>query len=220
MQHTPHISTTATPRNDARTPEPSPPTFGEMLEEVIDLSGGFVVALLPALLLAVRRAGDHPLRRPAGHPSVHARGAAGRDRRGGRHAAIPAGALAAKTAGEERLAPGRPCRQRAAIDEDERSVAGPGSGSVLNAAASAGATRSSATRDRRGCTIPPVSARRSPLCRAFAMRRRGLEPPPGYPGRPRACDGKLGADLHRSRTADFRAPSRARICPMFCVGSG
>jgi hypothetical protein len=42
------------------------------------------------------------------------------------------------------------------------------------------------------------------------MRRRGLEPPPGYPGRPRACDGKLGADLHRSRTADFRAPSRAR----------
>src|SRR5215217_2619277 len=53
MRHTPHISTTATPRNDARTPEPSPPTFGEMLEEVIDLSGGFVVVLLPALFLAV-----------------------------------------------------------------------------------------------------------------------------------------------------------------------
>ena len=42
---------TSTPRDDAGL---SPrPTFGEMLEEVIDLSVGFGVALLPMLLLAV-----------------------------------------------------------------------------------------------------------------------------------------------------------------------
>ena len=34
-------------------PESSPPTFGDMLGEVIDLGGGLVVGLLPALLLAV-----------------------------------------------------------------------------------------------------------------------------------------------------------------------
>jgi Flp pilus assembly protein TadB len=43
----------ATPRDDARTPEPSRPTFGEMLEEVLDLSAGLGVALLPFLVLAV-----------------------------------------------------------------------------------------------------------------------------------------------------------------------
>jgi hypothetical protein len=43
----------ATPRDVARTPEPSRPTFGEMLEEVIDLSVGLGVALLPMLLLTV-----------------------------------------------------------------------------------------------------------------------------------------------------------------------
>jgi hypothetical protein len=53
MTHTPPTSTTATPRDDARTPQPTPSTFGEMLEELIDLSAGFGVALLPALLLAV-----------------------------------------------------------------------------------------------------------------------------------------------------------------------
>jgi Flp pilus assembly protein TadB len=44
---------TATPRDDARTPQPAHSTFGEMLEEVIDLSAGFGVALLPVLVLAV-----------------------------------------------------------------------------------------------------------------------------------------------------------------------
>jgi hypothetical protein len=43
----------ATPRDDARTPQPTRPTLGEMLEELIDLSVGFGVALLPVLLLAV-----------------------------------------------------------------------------------------------------------------------------------------------------------------------
>jgi hypothetical protein len=43
----------ATPRDVARTPEPSRPTFGEMLEELIDLSVGLGVALLPLLLLSV-----------------------------------------------------------------------------------------------------------------------------------------------------------------------
>jgi hypothetical protein len=53
MTHTPLTSTTATPRDDARTPQPSRSTFGEMLEELIDLSAGLGVALLPVLLLAV-----------------------------------------------------------------------------------------------------------------------------------------------------------------------
>ena len=44
---------TATTRHDARTPQPADSTFGEMLEEVIDLSTGFGVALMPALLLAM-----------------------------------------------------------------------------------------------------------------------------------------------------------------------
>jgi Flp pilus assembly protein TadB len=43
----------APPRDDARTPQPSRSTFGEMLEELIDLSAGLGVALLPLLLLAV-----------------------------------------------------------------------------------------------------------------------------------------------------------------------
>ncbi len=34
-------------------PQPPRPTFGEMLAEVIDLSTGFGVALLPALLFAI-----------------------------------------------------------------------------------------------------------------------------------------------------------------------
>jgi Flp pilus assembly protein TadB len=53
MTHTPPTSTMATPRDDARTPQPPRSTFGEMLEEVIDLSAGFGVALLPVLVLAV-----------------------------------------------------------------------------------------------------------------------------------------------------------------------
>jgi Flp pilus assembly protein TadB len=53
MKHTPPTSTTATPRDDARTPQPTRPTLGEMLEELIDLSAGLGVALLPVLLLAV-----------------------------------------------------------------------------------------------------------------------------------------------------------------------
>jgi hypothetical protein len=53
MTHTPHTTTTATPRDDARSPEPSSPTFGEMVEELIDLSAGAGVALMPVLLLAV-----------------------------------------------------------------------------------------------------------------------------------------------------------------------
>ena len=131
MTHTPPTSTTATPRDDARTPQPPRPTFGEMLEELIDLSVGLgVAAAAPAL---ARRARDRPLRRPAGHPAARAGGAAGRDRRGDRRAAVPAGALAAATPAADRRAPGRPCRQRAAIGQDERSVAGPGSRSRLNA---------------------------------------------------------------------------------------
>ena len=43
----------ATPRDGARTPQPPRPTFGEMFEEVLDLSGGLGVALLPVLLLSV-----------------------------------------------------------------------------------------------------------------------------------------------------------------------
>jgi len=35
------------------TPEPSQSTFGEMLEELIDLSTGFGVAMMPVLLLAM-----------------------------------------------------------------------------------------------------------------------------------------------------------------------
>jgi Flp pilus assembly protein TadB len=50
MTHTPP---TSTPRDDARTPQPQNSTFGEMLEELIDLSAGFGVALMPVLLLAV-----------------------------------------------------------------------------------------------------------------------------------------------------------------------
>jgi hypothetical protein len=53
MKHTPRTSTTATPRDDARTPQPPHSTFGEMLEELIDLSAGLGVVLLPLLLLAV-----------------------------------------------------------------------------------------------------------------------------------------------------------------------
>ena len=52
MQPTRPTYTTAT-RDDARPPQPSHPTFGEMLEEVIDLSAGVVVGLLPLLLLSV-----------------------------------------------------------------------------------------------------------------------------------------------------------------------
>jgi Flp pilus assembly protein TadB len=53
MKQTPLISTTATPPDDARTPQPPHPTFGEMLEEVIDLTVGLGVALLPLLVLSV-----------------------------------------------------------------------------------------------------------------------------------------------------------------------
>jgi hypothetical protein len=53
MKHTHPTSTMATPRDDARTPQPSRATFGEMLEELIDLTAGLGVALLPVLLLAV-----------------------------------------------------------------------------------------------------------------------------------------------------------------------
>ena len=53
MTHTTRTSNTATPRDDARTPQPPQTTFGEMLEELIDLSVGFGVALMPLLLLAV-----------------------------------------------------------------------------------------------------------------------------------------------------------------------
>jgi hypothetical protein len=53
MTHTPPTSTTASPRDDARPPQPSRPTFGEMIEELIDLSVGVGVMLLPMLLLAV-----------------------------------------------------------------------------------------------------------------------------------------------------------------------
>jgi Flp pilus assembly protein TadB len=53
MKQTPPISTTATPPDDARTPQPPQPTFGEMLGEVIDLSAGLGVALLPLLVLSV-----------------------------------------------------------------------------------------------------------------------------------------------------------------------
>jgi Flp pilus assembly protein TadB len=53
MKHTPPTSTMATPRDDARTPQPPHSTVGEMLEELIDLSAGIGVALMPLLLLAV-----------------------------------------------------------------------------------------------------------------------------------------------------------------------
>ncbi len=53
MKPAPPTSTKATPRDDARTPQPSRPTFGAMLVEVMDLSAGLVVALLPLLVLAV-----------------------------------------------------------------------------------------------------------------------------------------------------------------------
>jgi hypothetical protein len=53
MTHTPHISPAATARDAARTPQPSRPTFGEILEEVVTLTGGLVVGLLPLLLLSV-----------------------------------------------------------------------------------------------------------------------------------------------------------------------
>ena len=43
----------ATTRDDARTPQPPRPTFGAMLVEVMDLSAGLVVALLPLLVLSV-----------------------------------------------------------------------------------------------------------------------------------------------------------------------
>jgi hypothetical protein len=52
MKHTPFTST-ATPRDDARSPQPPRSTFGEMLGELIDLSAGFAVALLPLFLLSV-----------------------------------------------------------------------------------------------------------------------------------------------------------------------
>ena len=41
------------PRDDARPPQPLRPTFGEMLEELLDLGGGLAIVLLPVLLLAV-----------------------------------------------------------------------------------------------------------------------------------------------------------------------
>ena len=53
MTHTLSTSTTATLRADTRTPQPARATFGEMLEELIDLSVGFGVASLPLLVLAV-----------------------------------------------------------------------------------------------------------------------------------------------------------------------
>jgi hypothetical protein len=53
MTITPPTPTTATTRDAARTPEPPRPTFGEMLEELIDLSAGAAVALLPFMLIAV-----------------------------------------------------------------------------------------------------------------------------------------------------------------------
>lgn len=46
-------STTAPPRDGARPPEPSPPTSGQMLEELIDLATGLGVMLLPLLVLFV-----------------------------------------------------------------------------------------------------------------------------------------------------------------------
>jgi Flp pilus assembly protein TadB len=53
MTHAPPPSTTATPRDGARTPRPPHPTSGEILEEVMNLSSGLVVALLPLFLLSV-----------------------------------------------------------------------------------------------------------------------------------------------------------------------
>src|SRR3954471_633465 len=53
MKHTAPTSTTATPRDDARTPQPPQATFAEMLGEVMDLSTGLGAALMPVLLLAV-----------------------------------------------------------------------------------------------------------------------------------------------------------------------
>jgi len=54
MTQTLRTSTTATPRDDgARPPQPSRPTFGEMLEELVTLGTGFGVMLLPALVLVV-----------------------------------------------------------------------------------------------------------------------------------------------------------------------
>jgi hypothetical protein len=53
MTHMSHTTTTATPRDGARPPQPQHPTFGEMLEEVITLGTGLGVTLLPFLLLAV-----------------------------------------------------------------------------------------------------------------------------------------------------------------------
>jgi hypothetical protein len=44
---------TATPRDETRRPQPSHPAFGEILGEVIDLSTGLAVALLPLFLLTV-----------------------------------------------------------------------------------------------------------------------------------------------------------------------
>ena len=41
------------PRDDARTPQPQRPTFGEMLEEVLDLGAGLAIVLLPLFPLAV-----------------------------------------------------------------------------------------------------------------------------------------------------------------------
>jgi Flp pilus assembly protein TadB len=52
MTNTPPTSTT-TLRDDARTPQPPASTFGAMLEELIDLSTGLGVMLLPLLLLSV-----------------------------------------------------------------------------------------------------------------------------------------------------------------------
>jgi hypothetical protein len=43
----------ATARDGARPPQPSSPSFGEMLGEVIDLSAGLGIALLPVLTLSV-----------------------------------------------------------------------------------------------------------------------------------------------------------------------
>jgi hypothetical protein len=53
MKHTHPTSAMATLRDDARTPQSASSRFGEMLEEVINLTAGLGVALLPLLPLSV-----------------------------------------------------------------------------------------------------------------------------------------------------------------------
>lgn len=45
--------TAAARDDDAHTPQPRHPTFGDLLEELIDLSAGLVVVLLPLFVLSV-----------------------------------------------------------------------------------------------------------------------------------------------------------------------